>query len=96
MRVKFLVVKIPAEQAEFPEVVGDVFADVRDSAVGAHDDFRVGELGGLVVRLFGFGNGSFFSEGSSITQQAGFFPLVDIESRLLSSVLEGGVPEFQV
>ena len=37
------------EEAELPEVVGDVFADVGDGAVGADDDLGVfvGEAGGL-------------------------------------------------
>src|SRR5580700_4425787 len=49
MRVKALVVKIAVEEAELPEMVGDVFSDVRDSAIGSDDDFGFGLLGGLVV-----------------------------------------------
>ena len=40
-----LVAEVAAEQAELPKVVGDVFADVGDGAVGADDDF------GVVVRV---------------------------------------------
>src|SRR3989454_10727917 len=38
--------EIASEQAEFPELVGDVFADVGDDAVRSDDDFfaRVGRL----------------------------------------------------
>ena len=39
--VKFLVVKIAPEQSEFPELIGDVLADVGDRAVRAHDYFCV-------------------------------------------------------
>ncbi len=35
----FAVVEIFAEQAEFPELIGNVFADVGDGAVRADDDF---------------------------------------------------------
>src|SRR5262249_46599427 len=52
MGVKTAVVKIAAEQSEFPEVVGDVFSDVGDGAVGAYDDFCVDQL---LVFFFGFG-----------------------------------------
>src|SRR5258708_18854971 len=38
---EFAVFEIAAEQAELPHVVGDVFADVADGAVGADDDFLV-------------------------------------------------------
>ncbi len=54
--VELLVAEVFAgEKAELPEVVGDVFADVGDGAVGANDD-----LGVFVgtVSLFGFGAGS--------------------------------------
>ena len=44
MRVEAAVVKIAAEQAEFPEMVRDVFADVGDRAGRAHDDFRFRQL----------------------------------------------------
>src|SRR5262245_33958984 len=36
---KYAVVKVAAEQAEFPELIGDVFADIRHDAIGSHDDF---------------------------------------------------------
>ena len=54
--VEFCVAEVFAgEEAELPEVVGDVFADVGDGAVGADDDFGVfiGEVG--VGSLFGDG-----------------------------------------
>src|ERR1700751_4112049 len=51
VRVKPLVVKIAVEEAELPEVVGDVLSDVCDRAIGSDDDFGFGLLGGLVVCL---------------------------------------------
>ena len=40
--VEFCVAEVFAgEEAELPEVIGDVFADVGDGAVGADDDFGV-------------------------------------------------------
>jgi hypothetical protein len=38
VREERLVAEVATEQAELPEVVGDVFADVGDGAVGADDD----------------------------------------------------------
>ena len=81
MLVKAPVVEIAVEQAEFPEVVGDVLADVGDGAVGAHDDFRFGFFGRLFGRASGFSaafNSSAASrwDGSCITQQPAFLPEV--------------------
>ena len=53
--MKFLVVKIAAQQSEFPELIGDILADVGDRAIRSHDNFCVvvfaGRLGGRRHRL---------------------------------------------
>ncbi len=64
-----LVAEVAAEQAELPEVVGDVFADVGDGAVGADDD--------LGVFVGAFGPSSFWTSGGParvMTQQPLFLP----------------------
>ena len=38
---EWLVAEVAAEQAKLPEVIGDVFADIRHGAVGTHDDFGI-------------------------------------------------------
>ena len=45
--------EVAAEQAELPELVGDVFADVGDDAVRSHDDFfsRISTLRPSLARL---------------------------------------------
>ena len=51
--VELAVGKIATQQSELPHVVGDVFTDVADRAIGAHDYFLVffGDLvGGLSVK----------------------------------------------
>ena len=54
------VIKVLAEQAELPELIGDVLADVSDRAVRAHDDFAV--LGFLLARcVLGRGRGLRFA-----------------------------------
>ena len=35
------ITKISAEQSEFPKMVGDVFADVSNGAIGAHNDLVI-------------------------------------------------------
>ena len=42
------IAEVLAKEAELPEVIGDVFADVRDGAVGADDD--LGILVGAALR----------------------------------------------
>src|SRR6202008_2823247 len=39
--VELAVAEVAAEQAKLPHVIGDVFANVADGAVGADDDFLV-------------------------------------------------------
>ena len=39
--IKLAIAEIAAQQAKLPQVVGDVFADVADRAVGTDDDFLV-------------------------------------------------------
>jgi hypothetical protein len=39
--VELAIAEIASEQAELPHVIGDVFADVADGAVGADDDFLI-------------------------------------------------------
>ena len=50
--VELAVAEIATQQSELPHVVGNVFADVADGAVGAHDYFLVffGDLVGMGVR----------------------------------------------
>ena len=71
--VEGLVAEVLAgEQAELPEVVGDVLADVGDGAVGADDDL------GVFVGEAGVGDGYPSSDvpARRMTQQPLFLPMV--------------------
>ncbi len=85
-----LVAEVVAEQAELPEVIGDVFADVGDGAVGADDDL------GVFV---------WSSPFSACTARAGArhdpaaFVLAfvfEVEHAGFLELLEGRFPEFEV
>ena len=79
-----LVVEILAEQAELPELIGDVLADVGDGAVRAHDDLVV-----LVTRRRSE------NAAAGITQQPLFLPSVSKIDRLaLLQQLERRRPEL--
>jgi len=82
-----LVAKVLAEEAEFPEVVGDIFADVGDGAVGADDNF------GVFVQLtsgdVGAGAGH---DPAALVLAFG----LGVEDSGLLELLEGGIPEFEV
>ena len=87
--VKFLVVEIAPQQAEFPELIGDVFADVSDRAIRADDDFgvvvfaaRVGGVRGIVQA---------HHPASGILSRGG-----QMDRVALLQKLECRVPEFQV
>src|SRR5271154_2142056 len=86
-----LIVEVLAEQAEFPELIGDVFADVGHRTVRTDDDF------GLVVFI-----GVFFVFGG-----AAVIPGHDPTAFILAGVdelnraagfqlFEGGVPEVEM
>ena len=80
---EFLISEVAAQQAKLPQVIGDVFADVADGAVGADDDFGVFVGAGLL-----FGCSSVWSAvvaaalalvepvGRVMTQQPLFLPSV--------------------
>ena len=97
----FAVVKIFSEQTEFPELIGNVFANVGDGAVGADDDFvldvffvvrrgvcplRLSQAPALAASSF-HGNDPAASHfsGGSQLNDAGGFQF-----------LESGIPEFEV
>ena len=95
MPVKPAIMKIAVEQAEFPEVMRDVFADVGDRAGGADDDLGLGFFRRLVVFL------GFFlrvARGRKLHDPAtGVFPRGrELDGAALLQHFEGGVPEFQV
>ena len=60
-----LVAEVAAQQAKLPQVIGDVFADIGDGAVGAHDHLGV---------FVGFAFASVSAPGRVITQQPLFLP----------------------
>ncbi len=64
-----LVTEVAAEQAELPKVVGDVFADIGDGAVGADDDLGI-FIGLRAVLVLD----SSWQPGRVITQQPLFLP----------------------
>src|SRR5690349_17830917 len=87
---EFAITEIAAEQTEFPEMVGDVFADIADGAIGANNHFLIlfGDLasahcGGLA--------------GAAHHPAARVFTLtLQIEHAPFFELLKGGVPEMQV
>ena len=73
---EFPISEITAEQTELPHVIGNVFADVADGAVGADDDFLI-FLGNRFARCsLGLSAVSGFVPvpARRITQQPLFFP----------------------
>ncbi len=105
MLVETVIVKIALEQAEFPEMMRDVFADVGDRAVRAHDNFGFG----FFRRFFGRIAGGRFRAFRGLLRTsllvgrqlhhpaAGIFPgrRYWIAPRCFQN-LERGIPEFQV
>src|SRR5581483_7834573 len=91
------VAEVFPEEAEFPEVVGDVFADVTYGAVGADDyflilfsDFRLGICGPL-------GDLCFCDSCPPHYPAALVLPLSFIEEHAaIFELLESGIPEMQV
>ena len=87
---ELLVSEVAAQQAEFPQVVRDVFADVADGAIRAHDDFRVFVRAGLVFsspalpRCRGVELALLDDGGRVMTQQPLFLPSVSKYSTPLS------------
>ena len=99
MTVKLVVVKIAAEQTEFPKVVGDVLADVGDGAARSYDDLGVGELG----RFFLLGGRRIGARGRFLVGRKLHHPAPGVFSAggelnraLRFQLLERGVPEFQM
>src|SRR5216683_2778417 len=88
--VEFFVAEVLArEEAELPEVVGDVLADIGDGAVGADDHLGVfvGDVGSLFC---------FYSSGAA--HDVTVFVLaggLEIEDALLHHQRTSGVPEVQ-
>src|SRR5260370_12871938 len=88
--VEFFVAEVLSrEEAELPEVVGDVLADIGDGAVGADDDLGVfvGDVGSLF---------RFYSSGAA--HDVTVFVLaggLEIEDALLHHQRTSGVPEVQ-
>ena len=79
--IELAIAEVASQQAELPQVIGDVLADVADRAVGAHDDLRV--LVGTGLFLFRIAgapplspSGDRVGLGRFITQQPLFFPSV--------------------
>ena len=74
----FAIVEIFAEQAEFPELVGDVFSDVGDRAIGADDDFVLDIFLASawlpVFSLTPFSAALFSSSFQGMIQQPAIFP----------------------
>ena len=89
-----LVAEVLAEQAEFPEVIGDVFANVSDRAVGANDDLRVfvrALRAVLVLDWLCCGSGARHHPAACVLAF-----VFEIEHAGLLELLEGSVPEFEV
>ena len=92
--VEFRVAEVFAgEEAELPEVVGDVFADVGDGAVGADDDFGVfvGEGGVSSLLCDGFGCASAAHDVAAFVFAGGF----EVEDAFFDHQRAGRVPEVE-
>ena len=89
-----VVAKVAAEQAELPEVIGDIFADVGDGAVGADDDFGVFVKSVLrTVLVLGFCGCACAGHDPAAFVLAF---VLEIEHAGFFELFEGGFPEFEV
>ena len=103
--MKFLVVKIAPKQSEFPELIGDVFANVGNRTVGAHDYFGIvifygrparcvtGCIGPILIARFG-GVRAFIHAHHPASGIFSCFCKMDRVA--LFQQLKCGIPEFQV
>src|SRR5579864_3849152 len=82
--------EILAEQAEFPELISNVLANVRDRAVGANDDFRVVIIvrGWLCSFIF---RGQMHDPAARVFSGGGF-----VNRAALDQFLKRRIPEFQM
>src|SRR5580704_17033339 len=89
--MEFFVAEVLAgEEAELPEVISDVLADVGDSAVGADDD--LGVFVGDVSSLFGVGGSCAAHDVAAFVFASG----LEVEDALFDHEGAGSVPEVKM
>ena len=82
---ELLVAEVLAQQAELPQMIGNVFANIGDRAVGADDDLRV-----LIQIAF-----NHIRTGARHHPAALVFAFIlKVENALQLQLLESSLPEF--